>query len=183
MCHFIFSSHFNVFLVGPYNSFATSTLYGWNSPNDSGETWNGWTYFNGVPEGANDYGAPGWRKNDGLFYSSGSNWFPRVAAINGYSGSSQLAMVVEDEIAPLSSDGSALKVYDAPDATYFGAGHWYMWGDNFGTHALADGFTDRLSFYMKVDGLSSDLPTSGALPSANMHFGTYLCWEGGGRWG
>jgi len=164
-----------LFVVTSTTAYAETKLYNWNHPSDSGLVWEDWTYF---PNGANDYGAVGWRKNDGRFYSGDSNWYPRVHQQNGY-GNRNLAVIDTEIKSPSTEIGSSLKVYDTGESSTYQAAYWYMWGDNFGTHGLADSTTNRLSFYLLVDAPDQINLSTGAIPNGNMHFGTYLCWPGG----
>ena len=157
-------------------AFAETVLYGWNNPSDSGISWSGWTWY---PDGANDYGAVGWRKNDGQFYSGDSNWYPRIHEKTDY-GMDVLGTIDINTRSPETSTGGSLKVYDSGNSSTYQASYWYMWGDSFGTHGFADSDTDRLSFYFKSDGANETDFSTGSITNANMHFGTYLCWDGGG---
>ena len=158
------------------SAFSATTLFDWNHPSNSGTTWNGWTWY---PSGANDYGAVGWRKDDGRFYSGDSNWYPRIHEKTDY-GTSALGAIDLTELAPNSSSGGSLKIYDDGTADKYQASYWYMFGDSFGTNGLADSTTNRLSFYFKTTGAAVEDLSAYRISNGNMHFGTYLCWEGGG---
>ncbi|WP_321391018.1 hypothetical protein [uncultured Desulfuromusa sp.] len=167
-----------VFLPGSIAS-ADTSIYNWNESIDSRTTWTDWTWY---PSGANDYGAVGFRKDDGHFYSGDSNWYPRIHEKNDY-GQSCLASIDSENIAPSTSTGGSLKVYDDGTGSTQQASYWYMWGDNLGTHGFADSNTDRMDFYLKVNGAAPVDLSAGKILNANMHLGTYLCWEGGGPGG
>jgi hypothetical protein len=160
----------------------SATLLDWNNSIDAGQSWYNWTYYDGDPVGADDFGSPGWRKDDGQFYSSGSNWYPRIAEKRDY-GNDTRAIIDINNRSPETTTGGSLKVYDTGDSSVHDASWWYLFGDNFGTQGLADSSTDRLSFYTKIEGLNSDIPTDGKISNGNMHFGTYLCWDDGGLGG
>lgn len=148
----------------------TAVLLNWNEPNSSGQAWTGYTWFND----ASGWGEPGWRRND---YDS--NWLmPRFHAKTDY-GSTVTAEIDAQQRAPGSS-GASLKVRNTGgDST---AGWWYLWRDNFGTQKLADSATNRLSFYFRPTGFSSQSWTND-IEDYNVHLGTYLCWSGGGLGG
>lgn len=151
------------------------TLYSWDAPKAGGTTWPGWQHY---PEGASDYEHWGWRKLDGKFYSGNdSNWLPRVHEKTDYGVSCQ-ATIDTENIAPLPDNHGAFKVYDDGSKSTYQACWWYLNGQNFGDLGYADQNTDRLSFYMKVQGMDTSRPTNGDIANANMHFGTYLCYDG-----
>ena len=155
---------------------AKTELYNFDATTDADTTWTGWTWY---PDGANDYGAVGWRKDDGHFYSGGtSNWYPRIHEKSDY-GMSTLGAIDPTDRAPSTSSGGSLKLYDDGTGSVNQASAWYMWGNSFGERSMADSGTDRLSYYLKVGGADAVDLSSGKISNANMHFGTYLCWDGG----
>ncbi len=139
-----------------------------------GFNWPGWEWCDGNPYFASDFGAKGWRKNDGAYYSGGTNWFPRIAEKTDYEGVSNLSELVVSDRAPSTSEGGCLRIYEDTDATTHQCCYWFLFPDNYLNNGFADLNTNRLSFYVKVLGMQGIDPTSRDLP-VNMHFGTYLC--------
>lgn len=236
------------------------TLLDFNESGASGTNWPGWTWYPGeysTPEcgenqcGADDYGTPGWRKNDGLFTSGCCNgWLPRIHVKSDY-GNDSLGRIVTDD-APSESSGNALEVYDTaahgtittgtvaagsnvvtvtdPGGYYIGqrirmpsvtnyagvfaqisaisgnnitivnysggaalnasnsvtdspflpvyqATSWFLYDQNFSTRTITDDTTNRMDFYIKIDGMT---PLDSANPyTQSFHLGTYVCWNDG----
>lgn len=163
---------FACILALPSVSIAT-TLFDFNS--GSGQTLPGWTYYDGDPDGADDYNRPGWRKDDGQFWSGGTNWLPRIVSKGDYAGTSTLQEISTTERAPSTSTGGSMRVYDGPASTYNGAGQWINFVPNLSGYGYADANTDRLSFYIKLNGLNAR--NTGTYPATNFHVGTYTCWS------
>ncbi|WP_155890776.1 hypothetical protein [Desulfuromonas sp. TF] len=157
-------------------AFGAQTIFDWNESGTSGTTWPGWTWSNDT----NGYGGSGWRKNDGKFYYGDSGWFPRAFQKSDY-GNDSIGTIVQDR-APSTESGGSLKVYDTGKTSVYQAGHWFQWGKNFSSQGLATNDTDRLDFYFKPVGISNSGLTSDP-NNGNIHFGTYLCWDGGGLGG
>ena len=166
-----------VAMLCPHHAVAT-VLYDWNEPGASGTNWPGWTWY---PNGADDYGSPGWRKNDGRWYSGNSNWYPRIHLKHDY-GNADLATIVNNDRAPSTAIGGALKIYDTGASGTYQACWWFLWGDTLQTKGLADTTTNRVDFYLKATGLGDQYLTSDP-ENATIHIGTYLCWPNGGYGG
>ncbi|MDR4503180.1 MAG: hypothetical protein MRK01_00115 [Candidatus Scalindua sp.] len=157
------------------NYIFAAKLLDWNDINVDGTSWSGWSWY---PHGANDYGAVGWRYDDGQFVSGNSNWMPRIHEKTDY-GNSNSALLDVNERAPSTSIGASLKVYDTGVSNTYQSCWWYFWSDNFGSQGIADNTTDRLSFYFKPTGIKDPQADSSNISTYNIHFGTYLCWPGG----
>jgi len=153
---------------------AVEVLYNWNAEGDSGTTWDGWTWS--TP--ANDFSAPGWRKNDGSWQSGDSNWMPRIHEKSDY-GNDSTATIDTTNRAPNTSSGASLKVYDTGASETYQSCYWYINHDNFGALGKADSTTDRFSFYFKPTGISDPNTTNIDISNGNIHIGTYLCWDDG----
>lgn len=156
------------------SSMAGQPLLDWNESGAGTNSVPGWTWSTD----ANGYGASGWRKNDGRFYYGDAGWFPRAFQKSDY-GNDSVGTVVPDR-APSTSSGSSLKVYDTGKSSVYQAAHWFQWGENFGTQGLASNNTNRLNFYFKPVGMTASSGLTSDPDNGNIHFGTYLCWEGGG---
>lgn len=154
---------------------AETNFLNFNESGAANTTLPGWTWY---PNGADDYGKSGWRKNDGRFYSGNSNWMPRMHEKNDY-GNDNLATIVTNDKAPSTSSGGALKVYDTGSSSTRLSSWWFLMGDTLQTKGYADASANRMDFYMKATGLGSQGLT-GDPSNATIHVGTYLCWPGGG---
>ena len=155
-----------------------TTLMDFNS--GSGTSLPGWTYW---ASGADDYGSPGWRKDSGRFVSGNTNWMPRIMSYNSY-GQDVLGTIDTANRAPSTSSGGSLRVSDTGKSSVQQAAWWWINDTNFGSQGLANANTDRLDFYFKTQGLTTNPGLEGSEPSSyNIHIGTYLCWPGGGYGG
>lgn len=134
-----------------------------------GQAWDGWT----------------WDINVGLFGDEGWKWTdtgaPWGACVNASSyclpmsfGKSSVATGVIDttQRAPSTSTGGSLYITES------GAGQqadWWIWqgGKSFGDYGTTNSDTDRLSFYLKLEGNNATDPDDPQ--QQNLHIGTYLC--------
>lgn len=147
-------------------------LFDWDEPQAVGTHWPGWQWYSGGDgNGADNFGSPGWRKEDGKFMSGCCNWMPRSQdkGNDDRHGGKCLAMI---------EDG-ALKVYDVTNDDVNRASWWvYIGGDNLGrTHGL-DSTINRMDFYLKGQGISALNPQEPN--NSRFTVGTYLCWPDGG---
>mgnify|MGYP002639601044 CR=1 FL=1 len=137
----------------------------------SGHTWPGWTWYADIA-----YGASGWVKNDAVTYSNGEH--PSCYDKNDY-GSGNDGLIDTAFYSPVNTSGASLHI-DPGTAIDDRATYW-VWHDGtpLSTHLITDTDTDRMSFYMYLEGTPST-PESGDLPTSTMEVGTYLCWDQGG---
>lgn len=147
-----------------------ATLLDWNT--GSGLTWpTGWVY----DANASLFGDPGWYWSDpagiwGTPVMSGSYSLP----ISFGKSSVAVATIDTAERAPSTATGGSLYVTES------GAGQqadWWIWqgGKTMGDYGLTDSTTDRMSFYLKTEGM--DLTDPADPVRQNIHIGTYLCWS------
>ena len=135
----------------------------------SGTNFPGWTWF---PNGADDYGNPGWRKNDGQFLSGGTDWKPRQF-MKADCGGSTLATIDTAERAPSTASGGSLKVYNNSTACW-----WWIMDDNYGRKGFANATTNRWSYYVKYAGAPDPGFKSSDPDGVNIEIGTYLFPDG-----
>ena len=163
------------------NDVRADILLDWNEEGAGGTNWPGWTWYpGGEGNGADDYGSPGWRNNEGRWYSGGSNWMPRIhnKGSDDEHGSANLAVIDDAVRAPSTTHGGSLRVYDPASDAVNRASWWYIFGDTFGMKGLADETTDRFSLYFKPTGMDIDPQLESQEPhNYNIHLGTYLTWE------
>ncbi|HEY4760515.1 MAG TPA: hypothetical protein VIH42_08040 [Thermoguttaceae bacterium] len=158
---------------------AATTLMDFNTGSGT-SGWTGWTYY---PNGADDYGSAGWRKDTGHFVSGSTNWMPRTHVAPMY-GQDLLGEIDTTNRAPSTSTGGSLRAYDTGKSSVQQAGWWWIYDNNLGSYGIADANTDRFDFYLKTQGISIDPNLEGSSPQQyNFHVGTYLCWPGGGYGG
>ncbi len=140
----------------------------------SGTSWPGWTWF---PNGADDYGNPGWRKDNGQFVSGNSDWRPRSFAKQDY-GNSTLATIDPNTRAPSTATGGSLSIYDTGSSSKYQACWWWVPSSNFVTAGYADSTTNRWSFYVQYSGLNDPALSSSDPTTYNVEIGTYLYPDG-----
>lgn len=136
-----------------------------------GQAWTGWTY----DANASQFGDEGW-----LWTDSSGFWGP---CINSGSyclpvsfGKSSVATAIIDttQRAPSTSTGGSLYVTESDEDQQ--ADWWLIQaGKNFGDYGIADASTDRMSFYLKLEGMNVTNPADPV--DQNFHVGTYLCWD------
>lgn len=141
----------------------------------------GWDWHSDVA-----YGNPGWiLSENGTEMLGGRNHYtwgngPRIFNKGDY-GKANLAKVVTDDIAPSTSAGGALKVYD-PNFTEDNRSTWWLWYDGIplSGRKVTNDDTDRMDFYLKIQGVQpiDDSGHKESIRGDNFHVGTYLCWEG-----
>ena len=163
-------------------AFAQVNFLNWNDSTAADTNWPGWTWYSGGEgNGADPYGDPGWRKNDGSFYSGNTNWYPRSFQKRDY-GNNNLAKIIITDRAPSTRSGGALKVYDTGESEIKQA-CWYPYlaSDNLSTSHNFGEEIDRMDFYFKAEGMKEFDPEQP--PWDNIHIGTYLCWKNGANGG
>ncbi len=167
-----------VFLLSAGNiSAAEKVLFDWNEPGASGKNWPGWTWKDNAA-----YGSPGWWKiDDGRFWSG--NWLPRTQEKDNSKAtgneSDLLAIVDATDRAPSTDTGGCQKVYDTGKVKYYQPSWWTLLGDGpLYLRNITDADTDRMSFYLKVEGMEKPIfeKYGKKFPGYNFHIGTYLCW-------
>ncbi|MCG8633433.1 MAG: DNRLRE domain-containing protein [Desulfobacterales bacterium] len=179
---------------------AEKTLLDWNK--GAGPDWPGWTWSDDVYNGH-----PGWTLNPDGPLGGGEDfsiyWGPRCFEYypdfqgegeDPDDGDSRItvtssAIVDPTNRAPSTGTGGSLKVYETGTEVpgVHGVG-WWVWYDGKGLgdrENITDSTTDRMSFYLRLEGLDllSEEGRHESLPNANFHIGTYLCFEepGDGR--
>ena len=104
-----------------------------------------------------------------------SAWFPQIGAING----NQITIVRSDTALAYNANASVSNSVFRP---LYLAGWWFNSGNNYNTLGMADATTNRMSMYVKVEGLDSFVGDTD-LDNMDFYIGTYLCWPGGGASG
>jgi len=154
-------------------------LFNWDEGIE--HTFPGWTWSDDV----NGYGAPGWTLNSGnttyLPGYGGENFFwgygPRFFKKGGDTGGA-LVSIDADNRAPSTITGGSLYVYDDSEDLLYYPGWWVLYdGKNLKTRGLTDSATDRMSFYIQLEGISGNSSTQ---VGDVFHVGTYLCEGSGG---
>ena len=164
-------------LLGPTQSGFGGVLFDFNETGGSGTTWPGWAWY---PNGADDFGHAGWRKNSGHWVSGDSNWAPR-SFLKADSDPTGSATIDTASRAPSTSSGNSLKVYDT--GSPYNVGWWIAYfDDTFGNYGYVASSDNRMDFYLKVTGLDDQGLTTDP-SNGTIHVGTYLCWPAGGYGG
>lgn len=149
---------------------AQITLFDWNDPHAVGTNWPGWQWYpGGEGNDADDFGSPGWRKDDGQFMSGCcDNWFPRShdKGNDDRHGGNCLAAI----------ENGALKVYDVTLDGVNRASWWVLLNGRSFSEFGVDAGTNRMDFYIKLGGMRYQDPLN--VSNYGFHVGTYLCWDG-----
>lgn len=153
----------------------------WNDASDGGENWFGWTWHDDVA-----YGNEGWTLNTGGILGDGESVYfgmgPRSYDKKDY-GDDNLVEIVSDVRAPSTAIGGSFRVYDNPDNLDApNQPTWWLFYDTkpLIEREITNEETDRMSFYIKVEGTGSIDEEGGTQAlGTNFHVGTYLCWETG----
>lgn len=161
------------------NVASAGVLLDFNSGSGSNQT--GWEWS----ESADGYGSVGWIMLNDPVLGTGSTYTwgrgPRSFNKTDY-GAANLAIIDTQHRAPSTDTGGSLKVYSLAGSTD-NQSSWWMWYDGkpLIERGVADESTDRMSFYLRVDGMAP-LNKDGGYESiiTNIHVGTYLCWRSGG---
>lgn len=176
LCSLIVNTIMTSILIAPAHA-KRKYLFTWDK--GSGTTMPGWTWSNDVA-----YGHPGWTLNADGPFGGGKTFMwgygPRSFEKGGNSTKST-AIIDNQSIAPGTQNGGSLKVID--EANTLHRPGWWIWydGESLGSRGITNADTDRLSFYLKAEGIRG-LPKTGAynaFPEGNFHIGTYLCWNDG----
>lgn len=169
----------SILILGfPFSSYANenikTTFLDWNE--GEGTNWLGWTWSDDVA-----FGNPGWILDvdpsgplgGGQVFSNG-----QTRSINkGDYGKNNLAEIEINDRAPSTTSGGSLKVYE-PEGSADNQTTWWVWYDGkpLSERGVTDSNTDRMSFYLKTEGMDPLDPAN--LLESNFHIGTYLCWYG-----
>jgi hypothetical protein len=166
------ANHFDndIAMVSRYN-----LLFDWDD--GDGQTLNGWTWNDDI-----GYGNPGWiLKKEGPIGGGGEyawGWGVRSSNKGDY-GKKNTAIVDINNRAPSSSSGGSLKVMETDDSMDHRS-TWWLWYDGkpLSERGITNSKTDRMSFYIKTEGMNK-LKDDGGKDgiSNNFHIGTYLCWK------
>ena len=143
-------------------------LFTWNE--GKGTEMPGWTWSDDVA-----YGHPGWTLETYGPFGGGKNYYwgygPRCFEMGG-DASSSLPLIDQQNRAPSTSSGGSLKIYDYDTLEHHPG--WWVWydGETLADKGITDDYTDRWSFYIKLQGTQ---PATSSSPAAAYHVGTYLC--------
>ena len=170
----------SAFLLLPFFAqAATSTLWDFDDPANSGHNWNGWIWYSRtdtVPNlggtGASSYGNNGWLKSPN--HQQRPSSYDGVGIMSGQFVKTNL---------PPTNPNSVFQTSNDSDGTL----QWLWWhGDantglskNLGELGLADSTSNRMSFYGYLHGLLDSGNETGTNGSNNLNLGTYLYWSGG----
>ncbi len=145
----------------------------------SGHDQTGWEWS----EDVTGYGNAGWTMRNDPDLGAGENFYwgegPRSFNKSDY-GEANDAIIDTTNKAPSTTEGGSLKIYSLEGSTD-NRSTWWVWYDGkpLIERGIADNTTDRMSFYLKIEGMAS-IPQDGGVESipTNFHIGTYLCWYG-----
>jgi len=157
-------------IINKYNM-----LLDWN--NGSQQTLQGWTWYDDIA-----YGNPGWLLDEEGPVGGGEkyNWGRGVRSFNkGDYGKKNTALIDTHDYAPSTSGGGSLQVTETEGSTDHRS-TWWLWYDGkpLSDRGITNNKTDRMSFYLKVEGMNRLKDDGGKESiSTNFHIGTYLCWE------
>lgn len=151
-----------------WNAGEGTSLAGWTWHEDVGFDNPGWTLDvdAGGPHGGGDIYSIGqtrsFDKND-----------------RNYPGAASKALIDITDRAPSTTTGGSLKIYDPTNNAVNSRAGWWLWYDGkpLTERGVVDENTDRMSFYVKTEGVTPLDPTNLIEQNANM--GTYLCWDQG----
>ncbi len=157
-------------IVSQYN-----TLLNWD--NGSQQVFQGWTWNEDIA-----YGNPGWQLNEDGPIGGGEKyrWGWGVRSFNkGDYGKKNSAIIDTSDRSPSSNSGGSFKVFETEDSTDHRS-TWWLWYDGkpLSERGITSAKTDRMSFYLKTEGMNG-LNDDGGKESItnNFHIGTYLCWN------
>jgi hypothetical protein len=166
--------------MNPYdNDFAIvsqySMLLDWN--NGQGQSLKGWSWRDNIA-----YGNPGWLLDQKGTLGGGSQfkWGWGVRSFNkGDYGKKNTAFIDIHNNAPSTNTGGSLQIIENEDSTDHRS-TWWLWYDGkpLSERGITNSKTDRMSFYLKTEGMNK-LKDDGGKESIgnNFHVGTYLCWK------
>ncbi|WP_143764471.1 cadherin repeat domain-containing protein [Cognaticolwellia mytili] len=153
------------------------TLLDWD--NGSQQALDGWSWSDDIV-----YGLPGWLLNADGPLNGGSDyrWGWGARSFNkGDYGKENSAIITTVDISPSSNSGGSLQVFETEGSTDHRS-TWWVWYDGkpLSERDITYAKTDRMSFYLKTEGMNA-LKDDGGKESIgnNFHIGTYLCWQTG----
>ncbi len=156
-----------------------TVLFDWNDEGDAKVLWKGWLWQSDVA-----YQNEGWiLDTGGILGDAITTYFgqsPRNFDKSDYKDDN-FAEITTLERAPSTSAGASFRVFDNPDNNNSpNQASWWMYygGQPLSVRNITTDTTDRMSFYIKLDGLKTSGPdgTPHSI-NTNFHVGTYLCWE------
>lgn len=157
-------------------------VFDWN--NASNLNWPGWTYS----EDADTFGGRGFSltgTDPNLGNSQACTRFPATRSSDqnaGTYGTNTLPFFDTNEIAPSTNSGSSLRLTSNNGTD--NQVSWWLFNDcrNFMQLDMADETTDRLDFYIKIDGMQDSFNQNGGT-NYGFHVGTYNCYGQNGTTG
>lgn len=158
-----------------------TVLLNWN--NGNGQTLDYWNWSDNLA-----FGNPGWElstsKNNPTLGSGQSYlWGVGARSLNkGDYGRDNSAIIDTNNSAP-GTVGGSLKVFETTGSTDHRS-TWWVWydGQPLSQRGITDSNTDRMSFYLKTEGMNPMPADNGSESiSQNFHIGTYLCGGSGGQ--
>jgi len=138
-----------------------------------GEIWPEWTYGDDVTGYGNaGYTLTGIDPNVGEATSTNKIPGTRMQDKSDY-GAGNLLSFVTDEVAPGTTGAAAYWQSNSPEDNRVS---WWVWYDNYtlSSRDIADEDTDRMSFYIKIEGMDDNIGPSGG-SNYGFHVGTYDC--------
>ncbi|MCL1597710.1 MAG: hypothetical protein M3094_00890 [Actinomycetia bacterium] len=156
----------------------STTLFDYNAGSDT--DWPEWTWNTDL----NSFGATGWML-------TGTDPHLGVGSPNARSNGNNMpwshnkfdtnpndtAVIDTSRRSPSTSSGGSLRVYETSSGEY-NAGWWVLYdGKPLKDSGIAGSKTNRMSFYLRYDGVSGQgsIGNAGDL-GQSFHIGTYLCW-------
>ncbi len=156
---------------------SAEVLFDWNE--GEGERFPGWVWSEDVA-----YREPGWIMEGGeLGAGETYKWGDGPRSFNKADyGDDNTAIIDLSQRAPSTTEGGSLKVYELPDSTDHRS-TWWVWYDGkpLSERGITDANTDRMSFYIKIEGMDPINDDGGekSMWTGSFHIGTYLCWFSG----
>lgn len=158
-----------------------TVLYDWNDKGDAKTLWKGWLWQSEVA-----YSNEGWVLDTGGALGDAVTTYFGQSPRNFDKGDHKddnFAEILDDVRAPSTSSGGSFRVFDNPnniDAPKHASWWLYYAGRPLSERGITSASTDRMSFYIKLEGTNTRGP-EGTQHSVgtNFHVGTYLCWYTG----
>lgn len=172
----------SLLLTGEALAAPTSTsakpLLNWNQ--GTNQTFEGWQWYDDLA-----YGLPGWLMTEQGQHGGVQDFSwgkgPRLFKSSGY-GEQSTAKIDTTVRAPSTSSGGSLWAYETPESNHH-VTSWWIWYDGMplSERGVTDNDTDRMSFYLKTEGMTpiKEDGSNTSVPN-NFHIGTYLCWNTSG---
>lgn len=153
----------------------SSELLNYNA--GSGATFPGWTWK--TDPGQQGYTTLyGWASNTGAITAGA--WYPRLRQVTGYYVPETATPLADISAAVTTPMGDrTLHVYETGTQTSQsgGPGWYFVYADTMGTRGTANSTTNRLDYYIRLNGIDTWNPAS---PHGGMmHLGTFVCWNDG----